>query len=409
MPSFRYIASLLAVGTLAGCATTPPSLIQSPAPITTVPIPAPTPTVVIAPVPTPPPIIMPVPGPVPTPVPVVRNAATGRALLQKLLPTKLADRQGWGNDIFNAFQALQLPYDATHFCAAMAVIEQESSWQADPVVSGLDNIVWREIETRAGKYGVPLFAVKTALMVPSPDGRSYKTRIDSLRTERELDILYDDMASQIPFMREKLGGHSPIRTGGPMQVSFTFAEEHVRQRPYPYVYKNSLRREVFSRRGGLYFGIANLLDFPVNYSHMRYRFADFNAGRYSSRNAAFQAALAAISGKNLAFDGDLLRYQDGQPSTQLSSTQQALYSLSGRLGLRVDEINRDLRLEKQAGFAQTALYQRVFHLAEQNGRSWPREMYPRIQLQSQKITRKLTTEWFAERVNGRYQACLNRQ
>lgn len=405
----RSVSGLVALSVLAGCATTTPSLTQPPAPIATIVVP-PSPVTPVVVAPTPVPVVAPTPAVIPaTPLPP-RNAAAGRALLMKLLPPKLADRAGWGNDIFNAFQALQLPYDASHFCAAMAVLEQESSWQADPVVSGLDKIVWREIETRAGKYGVPLFAVKTALMVPSPDGRSYKTRIDSLRTERELDVLYDDMASQIPLMREKIGGHSPIRTGGPMQVSFAFAEEYVRQRPYPYTYKGNLRREVFSRRGGLYFGIAILLDFPTDYSEMRYRFADFNAGRYSSRNAAFQAAVAFLAGKNLAFDGDLLRYQDGQPSNQPSSTQQALLTLSSRLGLRVDEINRDLRTEKQYGFAQTALYQRVFALVERSsGRAWPREMYPRIQLQSQKITRKLTTEWFAQRVSGRYQACLARQ
>ncbi len=33
-------------------------------------------------------------------------------------------------------------------------------------------------------------------------------------------------------------------------------------------------------------------------------------------------------------------------------------------------------------------------------------MIPKIDLSSPKITRKLTTQWYADRVEGRYRTCL---
>ncbi|HNX70209.1 DUF1615 domain-containing protein [Rivihabitans pingtungensis] len=340
------------------------------------------------------------------PFPAYPNEAAARALVQnKLLPASVRDKAGWSQEIVGAFTGLHLPYRADLLCAAMAVIEQESTWQADPVVPGLGEMVWKKIAEKAGGV-IPVAALKVAFLKPSATGESYTSRIDRLRTEKEMNALFEDMVADARRLGLPVNMKNPIRTGGPMQVSVEFAEEHVRAKGYPYPRKGSWRDEVFSRRGGLYFGIANLLDFPADYPDMRYRFADFNAGRYSSRNAAFQAVVSRLSGMKLALDGDLLIYRDGAPSSSISSTQLALERLEGRLGMSRAEVSRDLRLEKTPAFSQSALYQKVFALA---GGHAARAVMPQIQLVSPKITRKLTTEWFADRVDGRYKACLARE
>ncbi|WP_460533892.1 DUF1615 domain-containing protein [Chitinimonas naiadis] len=355
------------------------------------------------------PVIAEPPKPQQPATPAWADPLQGRALLGRLLPAKMPDRAGWQEDIFNAFKALKIPYTAEYFCAANSVIEQESTWQADPVVPGLGKMVWGQIEQKAHGKGVPLTLVKAALLVSSRDGHSYTARIDALRTETEMNALFEEMAAEANRLGLPVKMQNPIRTGGPMQVSVEFANAHVKSWPYPYPVKDSIRHEVFSRKGGVYFGIAILLHYRAPYTDMLYRFADYNAGRYASRNAAFQAAIIRLDKKKMALDGDLLRYEQGQPSKTPSSTQGALRRLAGKLQLSHAEIDRDLALEKLGGFDQTPLYKRLYELADKAaGKPVARAALPQIRLNSPKITRKLTTEWFAKRVDWRYQTCLSR-
>ena len=193
----------------------------------------------------------------------------------------------------------------------------------------------------------------------------------------------------------------------PMQVSVAFAEAHARAQPYPFPPQDSVRHEVFTRRGGLYFGTAHLLGYPATAygPSMIYRFADFNAGQYASRNAAFQQALAVASGRPLDLDGDLFVGDPAQPG----QTEAAARSLGAALGLDDRAIRGELERSKGEDFDRSPLLARVFALAEaRSGQPQPRAVLPRIVLKSPKITRRLTTEWFARRVDDRYRACLKR-
>jgi hypothetical protein len=155
----------------------------------------------------------------------------------------------------------------------------------------------------------------------------------------------------------------------------------------------------------MYFGTAHLLGYPASYQQPLYRFADFNAGWYASRNAAFQNAVSRASGIPLELDGDLVRYDSIMPGT----TELAVRSLGKQLGMRNPTIHEQLEEGNSLAFENTELYQRVFALAEAaDGRALPRAVLPGIVLQSPKITRKLTTAWFAKRVDERYQRCMAR-
>ncbi|MET0282252.1 MAG: DUF1615 domain-containing protein [Steroidobacteraceae bacterium] len=330
-----------------------------------------------------------------------------RARIVALLPATLDNRAGWAVDIFAAFEALDIAPTDEHICAVVAVGEQETGMRVDPPIPGLAAIARREMEARAASHNIPKLLLQGALALPSSGGRSYGERLDAARTEKELSALFEDFIDMVPLGRRLFADWNPVHTAGPMQVSIAFAERQATQKRYPYPLSGSVRSEVFTRRGGMYFGIAHLLDFPASYDSPLYRFADFNAGHYASRNAAFQSAVAGLTRTPLALDGDLLIA--GGAASDASKTELAVRKLAGKLGLNDGQIRADLTKGDSDEFERSRLFLRVFELADaQARRQLPRALLPVIKLESPKITRSLTTEWFARRVQDRYTRCLAR-
>ena len=117
--------------------------------------------------------------------------------------------------------------------------------------------------------------------------------------------------------------------------------------------------------------------------------------------------MSLASGIPIALDGDLVRYDAKRGANTVGATEVAVRSLARSLDLSDGQIHRALQQGESAGFDRSTLYERVFALAEQREhRSLPRAVVPRIQLASPKITRKLTTEWYASRVDQRYRRCM---
>lgn len=343
--------------------------------------------------------------PMPANAPPALTPAQGRALINRALPPAVPDRAGWVTDLYAGFAAQAIQPSHENVCAVVAVIEQESGFRVNPMVPGLGAIAWREIDTRAEHAGVPRLIVHTALQLKSSTGRSYSDRIDAAKTEKELSDIFEDFIGTVPLGRKLFSGWNPVRTRGPMQVNVAFVEQSAAAKSYPYPVKASLEDELFTRRGSLYFGIAHLLGYPASYDRYLYRFADFNAGQYASRNAAFQSAVSRVSGIPLTPDGALLPHDSGAKG----STELAVDTLAGQLNMGESGIHSALEQAKSQDFEQTPLYQQVFTLAAQADRGPPpAALVPRIKLHSPKISRNLTTEWYARRVNERFKRCLDR-
>jgi hypothetical protein len=330
-----------------------------------------------------------------------------RAAIAESLPGGLPDRAGWVNDLYAGFTAQDLPVSSDAVCAVVAVIGQESNFQVNPVIPGLGAIAWREIDSRAQRAGVPRLLVHGALELRSPDGKTYHQRIDAARTEKDLSDIYEDFIRAVPLGGRLFADLNPIRTRGPMQVNVAFATQYAATRPYPYPVTGTLADELFTRRGSLYFGIAHLLAYQPPYDAYLFRFADFNAGQFASRNAAFQNAISRASGLPVTTDGALL--PGSGAAVAVGATELALRALAPRLAVDAREIHAALEQGRTQDLQRTAVYQRVFALAERAARRpLPRAIIPDIKLQGPKISRHLTTRWYANRVEGRFERCLRR-
>lgn len=335
------------------------------------------------------------------------------------------DANGWAIDLHDVLYQHDLEVSRENVCAAIAVIDQESGFVADPAVPNLGKLSEQALRAKLDKIPVAGKALLSWLeRTPSADA-SFMARIRSARTERDLDLAYRALVDhlgkstsmnvvlQLGLLNQFIEERNEIDTAGSMQVSVKFALEDARKRRWLPMTLNdvyAVRDQLYTRHGGMYFGIKQLMGYDTGYARKVYRFADFNAGRYASRNAAFQQALARLTGEKLSLDGDLLSYgKDGKPLVRVTATEGALRKLSVRqkLELSDQQIRADLLREKELGFTGTRTFLAVRdRFTAVVGKPPPFAVIPDIQLNSPKLSRNFTTRRFAESVNKRYQACM---
>ncbi len=346
----------------------------------------------------------------------------------KLMPPDEKDREGWAEDVMAALEAHRLYPSAEAVCSVFAVIEQESGFETNPPVAGLARIVQQRMEAYADKLG-PLGppAVKALLEGKAPgQTQTFEQRLKQVRTERDLDRIFRELleyyeteypksyaAAQLAstlFKSTRLEDLNPITTAGSMQVSVKFSaelaggdEEAMRR----------VREELYTRGGGVYYGSARLLGYEAHYDDPIYRFADYNAGFYASRNAAVQAQVSRLTGLQLVPDGDLLAYdKQGEPLDQDSNSLKALLAFRQRYAsddLSERRVRKDALLEKELAFEETDTWNAIKRAYQEvTGETPAYAQLPTVVIRSPKMSSERSTAWFAQSVNRRYQKCMAR-
>lgn len=346
------------------------------------------------------------------------------AKISHAMPNRNQQKQLWATDIYDIFNTLKIERTPQNICSVIAVIDQESNFQADPPVANLGktslNALNSQLEDKLGKTFAPFFR-KMLKNEPTP-ANSFEKQILSVKTEQQLDKVYHQMfahfsekyyANKITNLGKLVGTDlteklDPITTLGSMQVHINYARENRRSNAD----NEELRRDLYTQYGGLYYGIHRLMLYPANYTEAVYRFADYNSGMYSSRNAGFQKMLSELSGQKLDFDGDLLIYKSGSSISDMpSQSEKALQNMAnqGFLQLTTRQIRNDLSKEKSAKFSDTELYRTIGSLYKlKTGKEPIFQMMPQVVISGAKLSKDYNTKWYADNVHRRYQTCMQK-
>lgn len=361
-------------------------------------------------------------------LPFEERPVTAAALARAFPADRVEDRAGWARDLHAVLEGHELGATNGHACAVVATVEQESGYRPDPAVPGIGGFVdaWiAEKQAEYGKVGGWMFAKGFRAVldeVPPGETRSFYARLKAAKTEQDVDRAFrafvawqrsrlpaplrtaESVAQAVGYDLDDL---NPITTAGCMQVKVDFAEDHARTHA---IDRALVRDQLYTRDGCLHYGAVRLLGFEADYATPLYRFADYNAGPYASRNAAFQEQVAALAGTPLALDGDLVRYEKGgRRASEPGQTERATRGLATRLELSEGRIGRDLGHEKERAFEETDTWDAVrAAYREKTGKEPAYARLPDVKLASIKLSGEKTTAWFAGNVERRYRACLGR-
>ncbi|MDO4441088.1 MAG: DUF1615 domain-containing protein [Moraxella sp.] len=341
--------------------------------------------------------------------------------IAKLIPARVSDRASWASDIAQVFDQLKLPKTTQNICTAIAVIDQESNFHADPAVANLGNSSLKAIDEKLEeKFGKTLAKTFRTMLETKPTAdNSFIKQIKKVKTERELDELYQKIFDYFASTYKvsglahitKLSGEgidervNPVTTLGSMQVHIDYARAHRRSN----MSDRALRADLYSQYGGLYYGIHRLMMYKADYDKPLYRFADYNSGMYSSRNAAFQQRINSLSGSKIDIDGDLLLYNGGSISSKKSQSETALIKLLATAPTPLSErqIRSDLKKEKSRDFEATQTYRTISEMFKKKYNKEPSyAIMPQVVISGPKLSRDYNTNWFATRVDKRYQTCM---
>ena len=111
------------------------------------------------------------------------------------MPNRNQDKTAWANDIYDIFNTLKIERNKQNICSAIAIIDQESNFKADPPVPNLGKTSLNELNSKLDEKLGKILAGYFRNMLknePTPQN-SFEKQILAVQTEQQLDKIYHQM------------------------------------------------------------------------------------------------------------------------------------------------------------------------------------------------------------------------
>jgi len=312
-----------------------------------------------------------------------------------------SEKKSWARSIVEQMEAANIPVNRQNLMIVISTIDHESGFNEIGVVNSPEGILDRKINEfrRENPKIYSLMQDRVSrlrgMALQFIRDRRAKNLAQSHKngknngdfTEKDVNLaidyamsLYD---SEVPdvvkplFPKDHMNKFRP-KTSGCMQINVRKAVSLAQSVDMETLSEEEMRETLNTRDGGLHYGmiyLKKILDAHSKHgkvmspNEIKYVFADYNMGAFTTRNAAIQSNLNAL-GQKITVDGDLMMYnKDGTVSGRRSDTEIAIRKVLAVAGIKIDdlEVHVDLLLEKSENFESTKTFRGLMKVFADHG------------------------------------------
>lgn len=130
------------------------------------------------------------------------------------MPSSAPDKKGWATDYYGGIFGVGIPATTENIRSVLAVAQQESNFSADAPVPGLGKLRGKRSTGARMRFMCRISWQYTALLLKSPNGKSYSERLDNVKTEKQLSAIFDDFTDMVPMGQKLFGNLNPCIPAG---------------------------------------------------------------------------------------------------------------------------------------------------------------------------------------------------